>query len=52
MTEIVRDVALLIGLGSSSVGMTGIVASTDRRAQALGILTVVAGVAALVASGT
>jgi len=50
MTEIVRDAAMLIGLGSSSVGMTGIVSTSDQRTQALGLLTVAVGIATLIAS--
>jgi len=50
MTEIVRDIALLVGLGSSSVGVTGIVSTPDRTVRTLGIVTVAAGVATLIAS--
>jgi len=50
MTEIVRDIALLVGLGSSSVGVTGILSTPDRTVRTLGIVTVAAGVTTLVAS--
>jgi hypothetical protein len=50
VTEILRDVALLVGLGSSSVGMTGIVSTDDRTVRALGMATIAAGLATLVAS--
>lgn len=51
MTEIVRDLAMLVGLGSSSIGMTGIVSTADQRIRALGVVTVAVGVATLLASG-
>jgi len=50
MIEIVREMALVIGLGGSSVGMTGLLAATDRGTRSLGIATIVAGVVTLVAS--
>ncbi len=50
MSEIVREIALVVGLGGSSVGMTGLVTAADRPTRSLGIATIVAGVATLVAS--
>ena len=50
MTEIVRDVALLVALGSSSVGMTGVVSTRHQPTRVLAIATIAVGVATLVAS--
>lgn len=50
MIDITRDIAMLVGLGSSSVGMTGIVSTRDQSTRTLGMVTIAVGVATLVVS--
>jgi hypothetical protein len=49
MTELVHAAATLIGLGSASMGMTGLVSTCDRKAHVLGIGSIAAGVATVLA---
>ncbi len=49
--QTICDVATLIGLGSSAVGMTGIVSVDDRRVHVLGAACIATGIATIVAAG-
>jgi hypothetical protein len=50
VTQIVHDLAVLVGLGSSAVGMTGIVSRTDRQVHVLGFACIAVGVATILAA--
>lgn len=48
--QAIADLATLVGLASSAIGMTGIVSNDDRRIHMLGAACIGVGIATIVAA--